>query len=101
MKKKTTFGLLGLAAAGVGAAGGWTALGNYLYNQCMVPKVRDPDLPEANPLQEEGRLWARPVRTKSGLISSLAGSDGYLMISKDCEGLSQGAQVDVFFYSED
>ena len=49
--------------------------------------------------REEGRLWARPVRTKSGLISSLAGSDGYLMISRDCEGLSQGAQVDVFFYS--
>jgi molybdopterin molybdotransferase len=51
--------------------------------------------------REEGRLWARPVRTKSGLISSLAGSDGYLMISRDCEGLAQGAQVDVFFYSED
>lgn len=59
MRKKTTARLLGLAAAGVGAAGGWTALGNYLYNQCMLPVVRDPDAPEANPLQAEGRLWAR------------------------------------------
>ena len=40
MKKKTTFGLLGLAAAGAGAAGGWTALGNYLYNRVMLPQVR-------------------------------------------------------------
>lgn len=59
MKKKTTVGLLGLAAAGAGAAGGWKALGNYLYNLCMVPLARDPDQPEANPVQAEGRAWAR------------------------------------------
>jgi len=59
MKKKTTFGLLGLAAAGVGAAGGWSALGNYLYGQSMVPQVRDPDEPEINPVQADGRMWAR------------------------------------------
>lgn len=59
MKKKTTVGLLGLAAAGAGAAGGWNALGNYLYNQCMIPLARDPDQEEADPIQAEGRAWAR------------------------------------------
>jgi len=59
MKKKTTFKLLGLAAAGAGAAGGWTALGNYLYDRCMVPLRREPDAPEANDVQAAGRAWAR------------------------------------------
>lgn len=59
MKKKTTFGLLGLAAAGAGAAGGLAALGNYLYGQMMVPRVRESWAEEANPVQAEGRLWAR------------------------------------------
>lgn len=74
MKKTTTAKLLGLAAAGVGAAGGWTALGNYLYNQCMVPKVRDLDLPEVNQLQEEGRLWAR--RREGFREASIRSADG-------------------------
>ena len=60
MKKKTTFGLLGLAAAGAaGAAGGWNAIGNYLYNRTMIPQVRDPDEEDANPVQTAGREWAR------------------------------------------
>ena len=59
MKKRTKVGLLGLAAAGAGAAGGWTALGNYLYNQMMLPQVRDPEQLEDNPVEREGRLWAR------------------------------------------
>ena len=59
MKKKTTFGLLGLAAAGAGAAGGLAALGNYLYGQMMVPRVREAWAEEPNPVQAEGRLWAR------------------------------------------
>ncbi len=57
MKRKTTFGLLGLAAAGAGVAGGWTALGNYLYGQMMLPKARDPEVEGDS--QDEGRLWAR------------------------------------------
>ena len=60
MKKKTTFGLLGLAAAGAaGIAGGWNALGNYLYDQSMVPLARDPAQEDVNPVQTEGRSWAR------------------------------------------
>lgn len=59
MKQKTKFGLLGLAAVGAGAAGSLAAVGNYLYNQSMVPKKRDPQLLEPNRTQAEGRLWAR------------------------------------------
>ena len=60
MKKKTTFGLLGLAAAGAaGAAGSWKALGNYLYDRSMVPLARDPAQEDVNPLQMSGRSWAR------------------------------------------
>lgn len=61
MKKRATFGLLGLAAAGAGAAGGWTALGNYLYNRVNDPPPRDPEKAERNPCQEEGRRWARAM----------------------------------------
>ena len=57
MKKKTTFGLLGLAAAG--AAGGWTALGSYLYDRVMLPLARDPNQEDVNPVQRSGRSWAR------------------------------------------
>ena len=60
MKKKTTFGLLGLAAAGAaGAAGGWNALGSHLYDRVMVPLARDPNQEDANPVQRSGRSWAR------------------------------------------
>ena len=62
MKKKTTFGLLGLAAGAAGAAGvvgGWNALGNYLYDRAMVPLTRDPAQEDVNPVQKSGRSWAR------------------------------------------
>ena len=60
MKKKTAFGLLGLAAAGVaGVAGSWNALGSYLYDRAMVPLVRDPAQEDVNPVQRSGRSWAR------------------------------------------
>ena len=44
---------------------------------------------------EDGRLIASPIRTKSGLITSLAGSDGYICIERDCEGLPRGAEVEI------
>ena len=44
----------------------------------------------------DGELWASPIRGKSGLITTLAGADGYFIIDRDCEGLPQGAQVQVF-----
>ena len=60
MKKKIPFGLLGLAAAGAaGAAGGWNALGGFLYDRSMIPLARDPAYEDVNPVQQEGRIWAR------------------------------------------
>ena len=77
MKKKTTFGLLGLAAAGAGAAGGLTALGNYLYSKCMIPLVRDAEEAEANPVQEEGRMWAR--RAEGFREATIQALDGLIL----------------------
>ena len=45
------------------------------------------------------QLLAQPIRGKSGLITTLAGADGYFCISRDCEGLPQGAQVQVTIIS--
>ncbi len=61
MKKRTMYGLLGLIAAAAGAVGGNHALGNYLYDQLNHPPVRLPEVEEANPVQQEGRLWARAM----------------------------------------
>ena len=45
--------------------------------------------------RKDGQLYAHPIRGKSGLITTLAGSDGYFCIDRDCEGLPQDAQVQV------
>ena len=49
-------------------------------------------------LREGGKLLASPIRSKSGLITQLAGADGYFIIERDCEGLPRGAQVQVYLY---
>ena len=46
--------------------------------------------------RREGELLATPIRGKSGLITTLAGADGYFVIDRDCEGLPQGAEIQVF-----
>ena len=40
-------------------------------------------------------LSAIPVHSKSGLITQLAGADGFFIIPRDCEGLPAGADVRV------
>ena len=45
--------------------------------------------------EKDGKLFAEPVRTKSGLITALAGADGYFCIDRDCEGLPKGAEIQV------
>ncbi len=45
--------------------------------------------------RKNGQLYACPIRGKSGLITTLAGSDGYFCIDRDCEGLPQNAEVQV------
>lgn len=44
----------------------------------------------------DGKLRAVPIRSKSGLITQLAGADGYLVIGRDCEGLPKDAEVEVY-----
>ena len=43
----------------------------------------------------DGQLFATPIRGKSGLITTLAGADGYFCIDRDCEGLPRGAEIQV------
>jgi molybdopterin molybdotransferase len=45
-----------------------------------------------------GETWARPVRSKSGLITALAGADGWFSISRDREGVPAGEMIDVYLY---
>ena len=51
--------------------------------------------------RRDGQLYAHPIRGKSGLITTLAGTDGYFCIDRDCEGLPQGAPVQVTITSGD
>ena len=45
--------------------------------------------------RKDGQLYACPIRGKSGLITTLAGADGYFCISRDCEGLPKFAEIQV------
>ena len=51
--------------------------------------------------RRDGQLYAHPIRGKSGLITTLAGADGYFCIDRDCEGLPQGVPVQVTITSGD
>jgi molybdopterin molybdotransferase len=46
-------------------------------------------------VQRENELFAEPVHGKSGLITVLSGSDGFVRVERDCEGLPSGARVEV------
>ena len=45
--------------------------------------------------RKDGELYAYPIRGKSGLITTLAGADGYFCIERDCEGLPKFAEIQV------
>ena len=45
--------------------------------------------------RKDGELYASPIRGKSGLITTLAGSSGYFCIDRDCEGLPRYAEIQV------
>ena len=49
--------------------------------------------------REAGAWYARPIRSKSGLISSLCSADGYSCIPRDAEGCAAGAEVEITLYS--
>ena len=48
--------------------------------------------------EDGGAVLAEPVASTSGLITKLAGADGYIRIPRDSEGLSSGAAVDVIIF---
>ena len=62
--------------------------GRALYQSCRLEET-----PEG--------LVAHPIRGKSGLITTLAGSDGYFCIERDCEGLAKGAEIQVTICEKD
>ena len=45
--------------------------------------------------RKDGVFYATPIRGKSGLITTLAGADGYFCIHRDCEGLPKYAEIQV------
>ena len=45
--------------------------------------------------RKDGELYAHPIRGKSGLITTLAGAEGYFCIDRDCEGLPKYAEIQV------
>ncbi len=45
--------------------------------------------------RRDGELYASPIRGKAGLITTLAGADGYFCIDRDCEGLPKHAEIQV------
>ena len=45
--------------------------------------------------EKEDGFHAKPVISKSGLITGLAQTDGYIYIDRNCEGLEKGCQVEV------
>ena len=51
--------------------------------------------------EKDGRLVAYPIRGKSGLITTLAGADGYFCIDRDCEGLPKFAEIQVIVTTGD
>jgi adenosylcobyric acid synthase len=55
-----------------------------------------------NAFGENARFWMRlegdnavPVYGKSGVVSTLAAADGYIVVGRDTEGLLSGAEVTV------
>ena len=49
--------------------------------------------------EREGVLYAAPIRSKSGLITALAGSDGWFCIPRDREGAAAGEEIEVTLYT--
>ena len=52
-------------------------------------------------VNKDEAVVAVPIRGKSGLITTLAGSDGYICIPRDCEGFSAGQQIPVTILATD
>ena len=49
--------------------------------------------------RENGNWYARPIRSKSGLISSMSEADGFFCIPRDREGCAAGESIEVTLYT--
>ena len=58
---------------------------NHGREECMGIKL----------IEKDGKTMGEPIYAKSGLISVLSNTDGYIRIARDCEGLNGGEQIDV------
>ncbi len=45
--------------------------------------------------ERDGKPYAHPLHSKSGLVAPLAKADGFCMIDADCEGLPAGSEIAV------
>ena len=54
--------------------------GRAQYHCCRLTKL-------------DGQLYAQPIRGKSGLITTLAGADGYFCIDRDCEEQPKSPEI--------
>jgi len=48
--------------------------------------------------EENGSLYAKPIQSKSGLITSLTKADGYICVPRNCEGFSKGSTITVYSF---
>lgn len=48
--------------------------------------------------RENDKLIANPIHSKSGLITTLAQSDGFYEIDSECEGIKSGDEIEVYVY---
>ena len=75
---------------------------NHGRTQCVGITMENTS--EANINSAAGRevynnsITVMPIRTKSGLITTLAGTDGYIVIPRDSEGLPKNSEVTVYIY---
>ncbi len=46
-------------------------------------------------IEKDSKEMVEPVYAKSGLVSNLSKIDGFIRIGRDCEGISQGDEVEV------
>ncbi len=53
----------------------------------------------ASLFKQDGQWYATPIRSKSGLISSLCSADGFFCIPRDSEGCAAGEEIELILYS--
>ena len=53
----------------------------------------------ASLFKQDGEWYATPIRSKSGLISSLCSADGFFCIPRDSEGCAAGEEIELILYN--